>query len=158
MRTVTANDATGRIRFRNRPSQYYFAYGSNMHLPSMRIRCPRARLLGTASLSDWQFFINAQGYASIWPANDEKVYGALWYIGPREEAVLDLYEDVADQLYFRFTVEVISPKVNYPDVLTYVATNQRPGRPRAGYMRLVHESAEHLSFPESYCGFLRNWD
>lgn len=128
-----------------------------MHYPSMRIRCPRARLLSTASLSDWQFFINAQGYASIKPFNNEKVYGALWCIGPREEAILDLYEDVADHLYFRITVEVTSLKESYPEVLTYVATNQRPGRPRARYMQLIHESARHLNFPESYCGFLRNW-
>ncbi len=129
-----------------------------MHIPSMRIRCPRARLLSTALLSDWEFFINTQGYASIRPVDDQEVHGALWTIGPREEAALDLYEDVADQLYLRVTVNVISSRETHRDVLTYVATNRRPGRPRAGYMPLVHESAEQLDLPEGYRDFLRTWD
>ena len=129
-----------------------------MHMPSMRIRCPRARLLSTALLSDWEFFINTQGYASIRPVDDQEVHGALWTIGPREEAALDLYEDVADQLYLRVTVNVISSRETHRDVLTYVATNRRPGRPRAGYMPLVHESAEQLDLPEGYRDFLRTWD
>ena len=124
----------------------------------MRIRCPRARLLSTALLSDWEFFINTQGYASIRPVDDQEVHGALWTIGPREEAALDLYEDVADQLYLRVTVNVISSRETHRDVLTYVATNRRPGRPRAGYMPLVHESAEQLDLPEGYRDFLRTWD
>ena len=124
----------------------------------MRIRCPRARLLSTALLSDWEFFINTQGYASIRPVDDQEVHGALWTIGPREEAALDLYEDVADQLYLRVTVNVISSRETHRDVLTYVATNRRPGRPRAGYMPLVPEAAEQLDLPEGYRDFLRTWD
>ncbi|MBH61168.1 MAG: hypothetical protein CL569_01700 [Alphaproteobacteria bacterium] len=147
-----------RVTQQNRPAKLYFAYGSNMHMPSMRIRCPRARLLSTAMLSDWEFFINTQGYASIRPVDDQEVHGALWTIGPREEAALNLYEDIADQLYLRVTVNVISSRETYRDVLTYVATNRRPGRPRAGYMPLVHESAEQLDLPEGYRDFLRTWD
>tara|TARA_B100000676_G_scaffold302632_1_gene351934 strand:- start:446 stop:778 length:333 start_codon:yes stop_codon:yes gene_type:complete len=109
-------------------------------------------------LSDWEFFINTQGYASIRPVDDQEVHGALWTIGPREEAALNLYEDIADQLYLRVTVNVISSRETYRDVLTYVATNRRPGRPRAGYMPLVHESAEQLDLPEGYRDFLRTWD
>ena len=142
---------------RNRHSSHYFAYGSNMHAPSMRIRCPRARLIGAAWLADWEFFINVQGYASIRPVSGATVHGALWTIGPREESALDAYEDVAGLLYEKIMVEPAKSERRYINVLTYVATNQKPGRPRAGYMRLVHESAEHLEFPDSYREFLRTW-
>lgn len=119
---------------RNRRSAYYFAYGSNMHVPSMRIRCPRARLIGVSSIEDWEFFINVQGYASIRPVSGATVHGALWTIGPREESALDVYEDVAGLLYEKITVDATMPERLCRNVLTYVATNQKPGRPRAGYM------------------------
>jgi len=142
---------------RNQRSKHYFAYGSNMHVPSMRVRCPRARLIGAASLGEWEFFINAQGYASIRRVPGAIVHGAFWTIGPREESALDIYEDVAGHLYERITVDAAMPERRYGDVLTYVATNQKPGRPRAGYMRLVHESAEDLDLPEDYRETLRKW-
>ena len=143
---------------RNRHSAHYFAYGSNMHVPSMRIRCPRARLIGAASITDWEFFINVQGYASIRPVSGATLHGALWTIGPREESALDAYEDVAGLLYEKITVDAAMPERRCHNVLTYVATNQKPGQPCAGYMRLVHESAKHLDFPKNYRKFLRTWD
>ena len=141
---------------RRRPTRY-FAYGSNMHVPGMRIRCPRARLVGAASLRDWEFFINAQGYASIRQVRNSTVHGALWAIGPREETALDLYEDVADCLYEKITVTVSADETRHNDVLTYIAANQRPGRPRAGYMRIVHEAAADLGLPKDYRAFLRTY-
>ncbi len=134
----------GRRRFTR-----YFAYGSNMHAPGMRIRCPRARLLGAASLPGWEFFVCARGYASIRPVRNAAVHGALWAIGPREEAALDLYEDVADRLYEKVAVD--------GGALTYVATDRRPGRPRAGYMRIVREAAAALGLPEDYRALLRTF-
>ena len=128
-----------------------------MHVPSMRVRCPRARLIGAASVSDWEFFVNAQGYASIRTVPGATVHGALWTIGPREESALDLYEDVADRLYEKITVDTMTPDRQYRDVLTYVATDQRPGRPRAGYMRLVNDAAAELELPETYRESLRKW-
>ena len=146
-----------RERPRRRRSPRYFAYGSNMHVPSMRIRCPRARLLGAASLRDWKFFINAQGYASIRQVRNSTVHGALWAIGPREETALDLYEDISDRLYERISVDVMASDFRHDDVLTYVATDRRPGRPRAGYMRIVHEAAASLGLPKDYRAFLRTY-
>ena len=128
-----------------------------MHVPSMRVRCPRARLAGAASIEDWEFFINAHGYASIRPVPGGIVHGALWTIGPREVSALDIYEDVAGRLYEKIAVDVTMPEHRYSDALTYVATNQEPGRPRTGYMRLVHESAEDLDLPDDYRETLRAW-
>ena len=130
-----------------------------MHVPGMRIRCPRARLVGAASLRDWEFFINARGYASIRQVRNSTVHGALWAIGPREETALDLYEDILDRLYERISVDVIASESDsrHDDVLTYVATDRRTGQPRAGYMRIVHEAAVSLGLPKDYRAFLRTY-
>ena len=34
--------------------RYYIAYGSNLNVPQMRMRCPHATILGTANLKGWE--------------------------------------------------------------------------------------------------------
>ena len=34
--------------------RYYIAYGSNLNVNQMRVRCPHATILGTAELKDWE--------------------------------------------------------------------------------------------------------
>lgn len=34
--------------------RYYIAYGSNLNVPQMRMRCPHATILGTANLKNWE--------------------------------------------------------------------------------------------------------
>ena len=34
--------------------RYYIAYGSNLNVPQMRMRCPGATILGTADLKGWE--------------------------------------------------------------------------------------------------------
>lgn len=85
------------------------------------------------------------------------MHGALWAIGPREEIALDLYEDISDRLYERISIDVMASDFRHDDVLTYVATDRRPGRPRAGYMRIVHEAAASLGLPKDYRAVLRTY-
>ena len=33
--------------------RYYIAYGSNLNVRQMRMRCPHATILGTANIKDW---------------------------------------------------------------------------------------------------------
>ena len=34
--------------------RYYIAYGSNLNVSQMRMRCPHATILGTANLKGWE--------------------------------------------------------------------------------------------------------
>ena len=34
--------------------RYYIAYGSNLNVAQMRMRCPHATILGTAKLKGWE--------------------------------------------------------------------------------------------------------
>ena len=36
--------------------RYYIAYGSNLNVRQMRMRCPHATILGTANLKGWELF------------------------------------------------------------------------------------------------------
>ncbi len=56
----------------------YFAYGSNMNLDQMAMRCPGAELGPVARLHGWKYFINGDGYAGIEQAENAEVLGCLW--------------------------------------------------------------------------------
>ena len=70
----------------------YFAYGSNMNLEQMAVRCPGARLIGTGLLHGYRLEFNR--HATIVPTNDPGVTVpvAVWEITAQHEDRLDSYE------------------------------------------------------------------
>ena len=70
----------------------YVAYGSNMNLEQMAIRCPGAKLIGTGLLRGYQLEFNR--HATIVPTNnpDAAVPVAVWEITAQHEDRLDSYE------------------------------------------------------------------
>ena len=70
--------------------RYYFAYGMNTNAEQMAHRCPNAKFLGTAKLSNARLVFRhvadyeiKQGYT---------LHGALWLITPECEKALDSLE------------------------------------------------------------------
>ena len=47
--------------------RYYIAYGSNLNVPQMRMRCPHATILGTANLKGWELLF--KGSKTGWYAS-----------------------------------------------------------------------------------------
>lgn len=41
--------------------------------------------------------------------------------------------------------------------LIYIATNQRAGRPRPGYLESIVAAATHDGLPQEHVNFLRTW-
>jgi hypothetical protein len=88
------------------PMTLHFAYGSNMSCRLMRMRCPEARAIGTASLRDWRFIISPDGYASLERQTGARVHGVLWRLSARDVAAINAYENVQSGLYVRRTLPV----------------------------------------------------
>src|SRR5438045_576181 len=71
----------------------YFAYGSNLWLSQMALRCPSSRYIGSASLPGYRWQINERGYANIARvAPDARVQGLVYDISPTDEERLDVHE------------------------------------------------------------------
>ena len=75
----------------------YFAYGSNMHTPRMQERCPSARPIATAVLTDWQAVYDkpsTDGSAklNIRPRAGAEVRGVVYEIEDHDRAALDAAE------------------------------------------------------------------
>jgi len=82
---------------------YYFAYGSNMNLVYMYLRCPGAVPLGPAVLRDYR--VVERGYADIDRSPGDCVHGLLWEVTESDLHAMDLYEEYPEW-YIRYEVPV----------------------------------------------------
>jgi hypothetical protein len=134
----------------------YFAYGSNMHRPMMRRRCPGARPHGRAVLAGWRFILMRNGYASVAPAAGARhaARGVLWRLTPRDVAVLNAYENLDGGLYRAVSLPVRAGHASVR-ALVYVG-NTRAGRRRLreragpGYRGLIVDAAREAGLPPQY--------
>lgn len=74
----------------------YFAYGSNINLNQMAVRCPAAQVVGPAVLDGYELLFRGNrrgtGVATIEPLHGSQVHGLLWNLTPACEQSLDIYE------------------------------------------------------------------
>ena len=129
----------------------YFAYGSNMDPLQMRVRCPGARVVGTATLASHRWIINSAGYATVIPSPGHTVYGVLWELTPAHLATLDEYEGLSEDIYWRTEIMVETLKDRQPVWSTiYFARSEDPGQPVPDYTEHIIRTAKDFAFPENY--------
>ena len=71
--------------------ELYFAYGSNLNLGQMAVRCPQAGVVGKAVLEGYELAFR-RGVLTILPKEGGRVNGLLWRINAWDELTLDRYE------------------------------------------------------------------
>lgn len=95
----------------------YFAYGSNLDLGQMQIRCKFAQVIGPAELHDFELTFN--GVADVERRKGAKVSGGLFKITNRCLEALDRYEGYPT-LYGRETVEVVDQFGEIIEAFVYI--------------------------------------
>ncbi|WP_052487642.1 gamma-glutamylcyclotransferase family protein [Gordoniibacillus kamchatkensis] len=78
-------------------SKLYAAYGSNMNLIGMSVRCPESQVVGHGYIED--FVLEFRYYANITEAPGQRVPVVIWRISEADEVRLDRYEGVHIGLY-----------------------------------------------------------
>ncbi|MEM7778549.1 MAG: gamma-glutamylcyclotransferase family protein [Pseudomonadota bacterium] len=135
----------------------YFAYGSNMSPRQMAMRCPGARPRGTAMLRDWRFIISKRGGANVIPAKDARVYGVLWQINGAHIAALNGWEGVAQGVYRRMFLPVMTDR-GARMAVTYVSRRTWPGNAPVSYMTTaILPGAVSFALPQDYLQELESW-
>lgn len=133
----------GRIRDRKR--SYYIAYGSNLNVQQMRMRCPHATILGTAELKGWELLFKGSktgSYLTIEEREGGRVPVVIWEVTDSDEKVLDRYEGFPS---FYYKKEL---RLQYKGIRTgrrrtvtafaYIMHEDRPiGIPTGYYMPLI---------------------
>jgi hypothetical protein len=72
------------------PRRYYVAYGSNLCVRDMRLRCQGARPVGRLLLDNARLVF--RGVADVVPEPGCATPAGLWLVTPEDEAALDRYE------------------------------------------------------------------
>lgn len=70
----------------------YIAYGSNLNLPQMALRCPTAEVVGKSELKDYELLFRGGrrgAVATVEPKEGSSVPVLLWKIRKQDEASLD---------------------------------------------------------------------
>lgn len=96
---------------------YYFAYGSNLSHAQMKRRCPSSQFIEVARLDGYKLIFC--GYSARWQSSganilldpDSCVWGAVYQLDAKDQAVLDTIEAEGDQASFsckRFDTQVVT--------------------------------------------------
>ena len=110
--------------------RYYLAYGSNLNVRQMRMRCPTARMIGTATLENYRVMFKGSktgSYLTIEPEEGCSVPVGVWEVTARDELALDRYEGY--------------PTFYYKKELELPITGIRTGivRQRKAFVYIMHE-------------------
>lgn len=128
-----------------------------MSMEDMAIRCPTAIPAGRARLPGWRLIINTDGWPTIIPHPQATLYGGLWKLSADDEAALDHYEDVADGLYSKQEMAVITHDGQHLTVLVYVAANSTEGtRAEKNVIKNILNGVEQFGLPDNYKNYLKN--
>lgn len=133
-----------------RENQLYIAYGSNLNIAQMKVRCPYATLVGNAALHGYQLLFrggDGGSVATVEPKEGSVVPVLIWEITPRCEDALDRYEGWP-RLYRKETVAVeFGGKL--VETMVYIMNGNYPlGSPSQGYLNTIVEGYETAGFDQ----------
>ena len=130
-------------------TNYYFGYGSNLSKDQMFVRCPDSNYFASGSLSDYSWFINNRGYASIKPDQNDFVLGEIFTLSDKDIELLDIYESVAEGMYEKFIMSV-KIQSGFIDCLVYIAADKEIGQPQAEYIERINAGIKSANLPSDY--------
>lgn len=126
---------------------------------ALRGRCPRASLIGPASLARHRFVLMGRtGYANVQRDPAATVHGVLFDLALSDIPPLDRYEDVAHGLYAKAVQSVVRPAASARRALIYIGSDETVGgRPPSGYMEGIVAAARSVPLPTSYVAVLETF-
>ncbi|KUI02424.1 poly-gamma-glutamate hydrolase family protein [Mycobacterium sp. IS-3022] len=134
----------------------YFAYGSNLNVSQMALRCPDAANPRPAMLADHDWLINQRGVATVEPFDGSEVHGVVWQLNDHDLAVLDSAEGVP--VRYRRDRLTVHTDEGPAEAWVYIDHRVDPGPPRPGYLERIVDGAMHHGLPQRWVDFLRRWD
>lgn len=117
----------------------YIAYGSNLNLTQMAIRCPYASVYARGVLNNWELVYRGSktnSHATIIKRRGSYVPALVWEIQPWDECRLDKYEGYPNY-YFKKNIMVTVAGKKKKAMVYIMNERQRPGRPSAQYVNTI---------------------
>lgn len=138
--------------------RYYIAYGSNLNVRQMKMRCPGATILGTANLKGWELLFKGSktgSYLTIEQKADGTVPVVIWEVTPSDEQALDRYEGFPN-FYYKKDIKVQykgirTGKRRTVNAFAYIMHEDRPlGIPSGYYVATCLDGYAVFGFDEHY--------
>ena len=142
---------------RDAAKRYYVAYGSNLNIPQMRMRCPSARIIGTSEIPDYRLLFKGSqtgAYLTIEPSEGCSVPVGVWEVTAGDELALDRYEG-CPRFYYKTEMKlpvkgIRSGKTRVRTVFVYIMDESRPfGIPARYYVDVCRQGYRSFGFDQS---------
>lgn len=106
--------------------KYYLAYGSNLNLNQMYIRCGDAKVVGTTILKDYRLVYKGSqegySYLTLEPNEGSYVPLGIYKISSKDEQKLDIYEGYPELYYKKYIDVELNGKME--KALIYIMRNE----------------------------------
>jgi len=120
--------------------KFYIAYGSNLNLEQMALRCPTATIYGIGMLINWKLtFRSMRGpaFATIEPSTGSQVPVIIWKIDKTSEKALDNYEGFP-LFYYKRDIKVKMDNGRHLTGMVYIMNRKAvPGIPTKKYISTI---------------------
>lgn len=137
--------------------KYYVAYGSNLNVRQMKMRCPGATILGTAKLKDYELLFKGSktgSYLTIEKKEGSTVPVAIWEVTESDEKSLDRYEGYPI-FYYKKEMKlqykgIRTGKRRTVDAFVYIMNEENPiGVPSIYYMKTCIDGYDTFYFDKN---------
>ena len=128
----------------------YGAYGANLNMANMEVRCPQAKPILGFNLVGYRLVFN--GVADIVKDKDTKVPIGLWKITKECEKSLDRYEGYP-HLYKKIRLKIDVPGFEGQKVMFYVMRRKGVALPPASYFNTIAQGYDDFALDKDYL----NW-
>ena len=128
----------------------YGAYGANLNMANMEVRCPQAKPILGFNLVGYRLVFN--GVADIIKDKDTKVPIGLWKITKECEKSLDRYEGYP-HLYKKIKLKIDVPGFKGQKVMFYVMRREGVALPPASYFNTIAQGYDDFALDKDYL----NW-
>lgn len=126
----------------------YLAYGSNLNLPQMEVRCPGAAVVGKSELKDYELLFRGSrrnAVATLEPMEGSSVPVLIWEINRRNEGELDRYEGYP-RLYGKQMVDILLDGKQVAAMIYLMTPGHAYGIPSEDYVDIIWEGYESAGF------------
>lgn len=132
--------------------EVYFAYGSNINMKQMKLRCPSVQFRSKAVLQGYRFAFPLRskrwggGVAGILIEKGEEVEGVVYELSEEDLERLDKFEGVDKERYYRKKVKVVLGDGSSIEAWTFFPNSDKKSSflPSKKYLETILEGArEH---------------
>ena len=140
--------------------RYYIAYGSNLNIAQMRVRCSQSRIIGTSEIKDYELLFKGSqtgSYLTIEKKVGGSVPVAVWATTAADEAALDRYAGFPTFYYkaeIKAEMELLvkgirTGKIRNRRCYVYIMHEDRPlGMPSGYYVHTCLDGYRAFGFKE----------